>query len=161
MKHNYIVAALLLALSVACSPKIYSTKTDSHTKDSVRVEIRERIDTVPVIITIEKEVEHIVTRDTMSHLENSYAVSDAMVTDGFLHHTLETKPQTIRKPVPVVVHDTLYFESQNQKIDNVNTIEIERKLTKWQSFEMVCGDILLCLLVIMLLYIIGKLIIRK
>ena len=46
--------------------------------------------------TVEKEVEKIVTRDTVSHLENSWAKSDAVVSDGFLSHSLESIPQIVK-----------------------------------------------------------------
>ena len=103
-------------------------------RDSIRVEYRDRIihDTarfeIPVII--EKNV----TRDTSSHLENPYAKSDAVVSDGFLWHSLESIPQTIEVPVEVPVHDTIYIEKASETV--YVTEYIEKKLAWGQDFRL-------------------------
>jgi hypothetical protein len=99
-------------------------------RDSVRVEVHERLihDTVSfeVPVIIEKNV----TRDTASHLENDWAKSDASLIDGFLEHTLETKGRTVYVPVKVPVHDTLWREKSAQ--ETIITREVEKPLTWWQ-----------------------------
>lgn len=137
-----LIFALLLIAS-ACSPKVYPTVV----KDSVRVEIHERVLVDSVYLEVEKEVEKIVTRDTSSHLENKYGVSDAVVIGGFLHHSLETIPQRIAVPYEVIVRDTLTVEKAAETI-----VVKENYVTKWQSFSMIfgwiCGAILLAFLVL-------------
>ena len=64
-------------------------------RDSVRVEERVReikvTDTLFVAVPMQKESTTV--RDSMSHLENDYAVSDARIMiDGSLYHSLETNP---------------------------------------------------------------------
>jgi len=116
-------------------------------KDSVRIEYRDRIvhDTATVEVT--REVEKIVTRDTVSHLENSWAKSDAMVSDGFLHHSLESRPRIIKVPVEVEVHDTTYIEHSATIMEK----EIEKPLSWWQrarigAFWWLLGGLAVCLL---------------
>ena len=91
--------------ATSCSPKIvYKTET--------KIEYRDRVVHDTTTVEIPKEIEKIVTKDTVSHLENKYAKSDAMVSDGLLYHSLESIPQIIKVPVEVHVTDTLYKESQ-------------------------------------------------
>lgn len=123
-----VITILLLASCGVCKhePKI-------EYRDSIRVEYRDRIihDTarfeIPVII--EKNV----TRDTSSHLENPYAKSDAVVSEGFLWHSLESIPQTIEVPVEVEVHDTTYIEKHAETV--YVTEYKEKELTWWQTFR--------------------------
>jgi len=105
----------------------------SEYRDSVRVEYRDRIvrDTVPYAVPV--EVEKVVTRDTSSRLENSLAVSSAVVSGGYLHHELRTKAQTIQVPVAVEVRDTVYVEKEAQIL--TQTVEVEKSLTFWQRFK--------------------------
>lgn len=104
---------LLLALTAtACCPKLYPT-TITQTKDSVRVEYRERLVRDTAYIEVPREAERIITRDTSSHLENTYATSDASIQDGLLHHSLETKPQKLAAPVDVPVRDTIYVQTSS------------------------------------------------
>ena len=80
---------------------------------------------------IEKEVEKIVTLDTISHLENKYAKSDAVVSKGLLSHSLESKPQIIKIPVEVHVTDTLIKEAEIR----TEIKEVEKPLSWWQKFR--------------------------
>lgn len=137
MKRLLIALALV---AVSCSPKVFPTEV----RDSVRVEIRERLVHDSVYVEIEKQVEKIVTRDTLSHLENDYAESDAAYIGGILSHSLSSKPQRIYVPYTVEVHDTAYVETHAETI-----VQEVNRLTKWQSFSMVLGWILGGLLVLL------------
>lgn len=114
--------------------------------DSTRVEVHTVTETVHDTAYVELPVivERIVTRDTTSTLENDYARSEATITDGFLHHSLETKP--VRHPVQVetkiVYRDSIIFRDRIQ----TQTVEVERQLTKWQAFKMRTGGATLTLL---------------
>ena len=138
---------LLFLVLCACSPKVLPPT--SHT-DSVRVEIRERLvhDTVKFEVPVIKEKN--VTRDTASHLENEWAQSDAEVKDGFLWHSLETKPHTVYVPVEVPVHDTTYIEKE--AVETVITKEVEKPLTGWQKARIGAFWWLLILSVSLLIY---------
>ena len=97
------------------------------TKIEKEVEYRDREvhDTATVEIPI--EVERIVTRDTTSHLENSFAKSDAVVSGGYLHHSLESIPQIIRVPVVVHVTDTIYREKE--AVETIKEVKVEKPLS--------------------------------
>ena len=122
-----VLLGLMCALFSGCSPKVI------HEKETV-IEYRDRVihDTATVEIT--KEVEKIVTRDTVSHLENRYAKSDALVSQGFLHHSLESIPQIIQVPVEVHVTDTIRIEKEAETI--IKEVKVEKPLTWWQKVRL-------------------------
>ena len=144
---NRVAIAALVALGLsACCPKHYQPQVVY--RDSVRVEIRERLVYDTVKVEVPKVVERIVTRDTASHLENDWAMSDASVSDGFLSHSLETKPHTVYVPVAVPVHDTTYIEKEAQ--ETIIEKEVEKPLTWWQkarlgAFWWLLGGLVACL----------------
>lgn len=104
-------------------------------QDSVSVEVRESLvyirDTVEV--TIPAISESVATRDTVSHLENPYASSRAVIAGGILHHSLMTKPQILRIPVrtPSLRRDSIVFRNFYRDI----TTEVGRELTWWQQTQ--------------------------
>ena len=150
----FVLLAILGQLFVGCSPRI---TPPAEIRDSVRVEIRERVvhDTAYVDVPLIKEVN--VTRDTSSHLENEYAMSDASISNGTLRHSLETRPHKIAAPVTITVHDTLTVEKKAETI-----IKEVNVLTKWQGFQIILGRILggLFLLIILML-VVRAFLIRK
>ena len=134
MRALTVLSALMLA---SCGTPRHVANTE--TKDSTRVEVRtervERIDTV--YVELPRQAERVVTRDTVSHLENDYAVSDASVdSSGFLHHSLETRRRS--QPVPV--------RSTSERKDSViyrdvavtveKPVELEKPLNAWQRFRL-------------------------
>ena len=148
--------SLLLALGVvACGTVrpvtgVDSTKVEVHTEtiiqhDTAYVEL-------PVII------EKVATLDTTSTLENTYAKSEAVVTAGILHHSLETKPVSI--PVKVetktVYRDSLVFRDRVQ----TQTVEVEKKLNWWQKLKLKAGGLFLILTLIGIVYIILNLFVK-
>lgn len=109
-------------------------------RDSVRVEVRERTvrvrDTVWMEIPV--QVERRETRDSVSHLENDYAVSDARVDEeGRLFHDLRTKAG--RLPVvtepEVKVRDTTVWRDREVMVP----YPVERELTWWERWKMEAG----------------------
>ena len=133
--------AMLLVAASACGavrPVIQPT-------DSTRVEVRYETVTVHDTAYVELPViiEKIQTLDTTSTLENDYARSEATVTAGILSHSLETKP--VKLPVKIdrvtVYKDSLVYRDRVVK----ETIEIEKKLSAWQSFRMLVGSITMLL----------------
>ena len=89
-------------------------------------------------------VERVATLDTASVLENKYAKSAASVSGGVLTHSLETKP--VREPVSVekqiVYRDSLVFRDKVQTV----TVEVEKKLTWWQTLKMRLGPMYVLML---------------
>ena len=128
MKRIAAIILFVLVLS-SCCHKHYQPQVIYN--DSIRVEIRERIVHDTVTFSVPEIVERVVTRDTSSHLENDWATSDASVSDGFLSHSLETKPHTVYVPVAVPVHDTVIVEKEAQ--ETVIENEVEKPLPWWQK----------------------------
>ncbi len=136
MKRLTLFSILIAFCAISCSPKII-TQVRTEYRDSVVVEVRERLVRDTVSVEIPVEVEKVVTRDTVSHLENTYAKSDAVVSDGFLHHSLSSKPQVIYVPVEVPVSDTTTTHSTSAISEREETkIEyVEKKLSWWQKTQ--------------------------
>ena len=148
--------SLLLALGVvACGTVRPVTGVDS-TKVEVHTETVIQHDTAYVELPV--IVEKVATLDTASTLENTYAKSEAVVTDGILHHSLETKPVSI--PVKVetktVYRDSLVFRDRVQ----TQTVEVEKKLNWWQKLKLKAGGLFLILTLIGLVYIIVNLFVK-
>lgn len=105
-------------------------------KDSIRIEERVReikvTDTLFVEVPMQKESTTV--RDSMSHLENDYAISDARINpDGSLSHSLETKHRTdtLSREVGVQVRDSIvYREKVVPKI-----VPVEKGLSDWQKIQ--------------------------
>ena len=97
-------------------------------------------------------VEKVATLDTASVLENKYAKSEAVVSGGVLHHSLQTKP--VREPVSVeskeTVRDSIVYRDRIQ----TRTVELEKKLTGWQQAKMKVGGVCFILIILIGLYLI-------
>jgi hypothetical protein len=120
-----ILYASFMVLLTCCSPKIIE-------RTETKIEYRDRYVHDTATVEVPCEVIRNVTLDTLSHLENTYAKSEAMVSNGTLSHSLESKPQIIKVPVEVRVTDTVYTESTVI----TQTEYVEKELTKWQNFKM-------------------------
>ena len=146
---KYFLLVIFSALCVACSTARQAAPSE-HLNTEVRIETIYKIDTV--YVEIPRIVERIITKDTLSVLENDYARSEASVSEGFLSHSLETKP--VQQPVEIqkeiVYRDSIVFK------DRIITerVEVEKPLTRWQNFKMKTGGFALGLLVIAIVFLI-------
>ena len=145
---NFILVLFSL-LCVACGSVRQVTPTERVVTET-RIETVYKTDTV--LLEIPKIVEKVVTKDTMSVLENDYAKSQAVVSDGLLAHSLETKP--VQQPVEVQTK-IVYRDSVIVK-DNVivQTVEVEKELTGWQTFKMKTGGFALGIIVLLIVCVI-------
>lgn len=130
MRAAIILLAVMMA--IGCCP--CRKASVPSVRDSVRIETQVRTEYVKdtVIIEVPTEEKAQTVRDTTSHLETSFAESDAAITpDGALRHTLRNKPQN--KPVEaetkVIYRDSIIYR------DRIETerVEVERDLTWWQQ----------------------------
>ncbi len=133
MMKNLLLIFILAVVSACCQCRHLSTST----ADSIRVETVVRYKRVldTVYIDVPVEIVRETVRDTISHLETSFAASDARINpDGSLFHSLANKPQ--KRPEPIE-KDVIYRDSIIYR-DRVNTeiVEVERKLTWWQQTKM-------------------------
>lgn len=144
---KYYLPLLLLLTASACS-----TVRTLPVQDSTRVEVRYETKTVHDTAYVELPVivEKVATLDTASLLENKYAKSAASVSGGVLTHSLETKP--VREPVSVekqiVYRDSLVYRDRVQTV----TVEVEKKLTAWQTIQMRLGLVAIMIIMIVVIY---------
>ena len=116
-------------------------------RDSVRIEERVReikvTDTLFVAVPMQKESTTV--RDSTSHLENDYAISDARImADGSLYHSLETKPRTdtLTQELSVQAKDSIiYREKVVPKI-----VPVEKELNWFVRMRIWLGNIMLVLI---------------
>lgn len=131
----FLIMAVLLFCSFFCSCSSQKNMI-AETKDSIVVHTKTEIVYVPdtTYITIPAQTSEVVVKDSVSHLENEYATSDARINaDGTLYHFLATKPQ--EKPVefqkPIVTRDSIRTEVKWRT--NTKVVEVERKKTWWEQ----------------------------
>lgn len=128
MKTKIILGLFLAMLMYGCCKKSYPVKTIE--KEVVRTEYIEkiRVDTVEVVLP--QEVKEIVTKDTVSHLTIAGAISDAMIADGFLHHSLKTDPNykpkvTVQIKEVFITNDSLIYKDKE--------VAVKMPLSKYES----------------------------
>ena len=146
--HNigcFQLISYLLAIAIVLSLCVMLGSCRSHKEiiennDSIQVVVQTNTIYVPdtVYVKIPAQVAERTTADSISHLENDYAQSDARINpDGTLFHSLETKPQSM--PVefqkPIVTKDSIKIHYKTR----TKTIEVEKKLSKWEKFKMDTG----------------------
>ena len=147
---RHLLPLLLLLAASACS----TVRQLPSVTDSTKVEVRvvEKIVRDTAYVELPVIVEKVATLDTSSVLENKYAKSEASVSGGVLTHSLATKP--VREPVAVeykeVVRDSIVYRDRIE----TQTVEVERKLTWWQTLKMKAGGLFLLIALIGIIYII-------
>ena len=151
---NFILV-LFSALCVACA-------TTRQAAPSEKIQTETRIETVfqtdTVFLEVPQIVEKIVTKDTVSVLENDYARSAAEVSYGLLSHSLETKPvkQPVEVQTKIVYRDSVIFKD----VVVYETVEVEKELSGWQTFKMRTGGITLTILSLLALAAVAWIIIK-
>ena len=120
--------------------------------DSTKVEVKvvEKIVKDTAWVELPVIVEKVATLDTASVLENKYAKSEAVVSGGVLHHSLQTKP--VREPVEVQIKETVRDSIVYRDRIQTRTVEVEKKLTGWQQAKMKVGGICFFLIILIGLY---------
>ena len=147
---RHLLPLLLLLAASACS----TVRKLPSVTDSTKVEVRvvEKIVRDTAYIELPVIVEKVATLDTASVLENKYAKSEASVSGGVLTHSLSTKP--VKEPVAVeykeIVRDSLIYRDRIE----TQTVEVEKKLTWWQTLKMKAGGLFLLIALIGIIYII-------
>lgn len=136
MKHLPLLLLSIFLLGGCASSRRLSESV--HQQDSVDVRVETRIEYVPdtVLIEIPAQTAERETADSISHLENDYATSDARINpDGSLFHDLKTKPQ--KKPVnverPVEYRDSIVYKTKT--VTETKIVQVPRNLTWWQKTQ--------------------------
>lgn len=145
----FLLAVLLLPiLCSSCATRKPQSSALLETASST-VEVRRETVSVPdtVYVEIPSQSAYRETRDSTSHLENDFAVSDAKInSDGTLSHDLKTKPQ--KKPVSVDREIERMYVDRKVKVP----YPVERKLTLWQQTCIKCFPYLLGMVSLILVY---------
>lgn len=145
MKHLFLL--LILIILAGCGvcrkqqPKLETIirgSTILHIKDSTAIHY---IDVeVPVPVEVMREI---VPGQDSSHLETRIAQSDAYIDSlGFLHHSLKNKAdQSLKGTMPVEehFHEEKGIEQHESSQNDTVTVEVEKKLNRWQQFRMDVG----------------------
>lgn len=130
MRHYILFFALMLALTCCRSPReIVKEVTVIETKDSIHFVHDTLYFDVPV------QTAQVVTRDSVSVLENDYAVSHVAINkDGTLSHQLSTKSQSVPVPFekPVETKTQVIYRDREVKVPT----PVAAPLTKWQKFRL-------------------------
>ena len=141
-----LVLVILLSACGVARPVLESDNTKVEVKTVEKVVRDTAYIEIPVII------ERVATLDTASVLENKYAKSEASVSGGVLHHSLQTK--SVREPVEVqsreIVRDSVVYRDRVQTV----TREVEKPLTCWQQAKLRVGGFCFFLVILIFLYII-------
>lgn len=126
--------ATLLSLVVSCAtPKVVLDQRDStviHIKDSIR--FRDSLVLVPVPEGTDKAK----LPDTdSSFLQTSVAESEAFVKDGVLHHSLRNRSEAVI-PIRITIPERIRTEEKGltRYLKQVERIEVEKELSRWQRF---------------------------
>lgn len=138
---NIIILSAILILSGCRTQQRLIGHNTTTRKDSVNTEVRIEtaveyiIDTVYIEIPSQTAV--VTIRDSVSHLENDYAISDARINpDGTLYHDLRTIPQkkAVDVNIPIIRKDSIRYEykSHTEEKDNEIPVEVERGFTWWE-----------------------------
>lgn len=141
---HILIISLLLLLSVSCrTVKETTTPVFLHDKDSVRVEMVERIitDTVYVKVAVPAESSKQVVRDSTSHLETTVAISDAwLLPDGSLGHTLINKDVDLTAFVPLQHkerdNNNITVVSKEIPVPYPERVEVERDFTTLEKIKL-------------------------
>lgn len=157
MMYGLTVACLLLGLW-GCRTVKKSVEEKESTSDSVRIEYIEKVIKVPVTVYVEvpAELKEKMTRDSTSHLETGFAVSDASMIwiDGvaFLRHSLANKPQKIGKTDSISVVEKEKTVWKTRRVTYTKTVTLEKQLTRWERIRLDYGGYAIILTLLLISY---------
>ena len=131
---TFFATATLLSLVVSCAaPKVVLEQKDStviNIKDSIR--FRDSLVLVPIPEGADKS--KLPDTDT-SFLQTSVAESEAFVKDGVLYHFLRNRSEAVI-PIRITIPERIRTEEKGltRYLKQVERIEVEKELSRWQRF---------------------------
>lgn len=166
----FFCATFLLS---SCCCKRFATSSTLIEKDTVVVHdsmnTKVRIETVyvpdTVYVDIPQQKSERTVVDSVSHLENDYAQSDARINpDGSLFHNLETKPQkkSVEIQKPIERKDSIVYRYKYKDRVKYKDREVikEKELSKWQQAKIDYGGKAIVILLLIIAYGVSR-IVRK
>lgn len=131
---------LAIMVSVSCGPAKVVTEFQ---RDSVIVHVRDSVYLRDTVIMWEIPAEsgaNTLPESDTSYLQTNLAESRAFIENGRLHHTLRNKSEAI---IPIKVSIPVRLRTEERGLTRyeriVETIEVEKELSRWQSFIMSLG----------------------
>lgn len=127
----YILTAIIIILltSAICS----CSQTKLVPVETIRIDSISIRDTLFDVKLVPYK-DSVASKDTNSYLSNAYAYSWARYANGILHHSLGIFPlATTQIKVP-------YFIDRYRYIEKPTIVEVEKKLTTWQSMKIKLGE---------------------
>ena len=138
MRRSILLLAIMVC--VGCGPAKIVTEFQ---RDSVMVFVRDSVFVRDTIIMADIPAEsgaNVLSDTDTSFLATSLAESRAFVENGRLHHTLRNRSEMLL-PVKVQYVDRVRSEKKDsigwRQI--VETVEVEKELSRWQNFVMSLG----------------------
>ena len=153
-----MILCILLFLTVGCKSIKKSVSEKENVSDSVRIEYKEKIVKVPVTVYVEVPVENVstMTKDSTSHLETSFAVSNASMVwiDGvpFLRHDLKNKAQKIEKTDTAHVVEKEKVIWKTRRVTYTKTEYVKKDLSWWQKGLIWVGFIAIFISLILVIF---------
>lgn len=153
-----IIAFIVTVLLSSCRTQ----KDLEQTKDSVRIEYREKIVNVPVKVYVEvpAEKKERETNDTTSTLFTSFAKSTASLIwkgqEPLLFHSLENIPQKIEKADSVPVKEATRTEYRTRRVTYTKTKYVRGEMYWWQEIFFYIGIAGFFILIVFSLIYLGK-----
>ena len=138
---------LVLLLASCSTPRM----AQDYQRDSVIVHIKDSLvmrDSIVMVPVPSGSATSILPDTDTSRLVTDIAVSEAYVKDGKLFHSLRNKDAII--PVRIVIPERIYSMEREKALvrKKVEIVEVEKQLSKWQSFMMALGYVVLIAVVI-------------
>ena len=137
MKAKYVLAISAMIIA-SCGP---AKVIQDYQRDSVMIVIKDttiiRDSIIYVQIEAEKETAILPDTDT-SRLSTRYAESEAYVSNGQLYHSLRNKSEALI-PVEVKLPKVFHMETSSMIREKIETVEVEKQLSKWQRFIQALG----------------------
>lgn len=138
MRRSILLLAIMVCVS--CGPAKVVTEFQ---KDSVMVFVRDSVFVRDTIVMADIPAEsgaNVLPYSDTSFLQTSLAESKAYIENGRIHHTLRNKSEMLL-PVRVQYVDRVRSEKKDsigwRQI--VETVEVEKELSRWQNFVMALG----------------------
>ena len=138
MKRSILLLAIMVCVS--CGPAKVVTELQ---RDSVIVHVRDSVFVRDTIVMADIPAEsgaNVLPYSDTSFLQTSLAESKAYIENGRIHHTLRNKSEMLL-PVKVQYVDRVRSEKKDsigwRQI--VETVEVEKELSRWQNFLMALG----------------------
>lgn len=154
-----LLALLAFLLTCCATPKV----VQDYQRDSVVVIVKDSVilrdSIVMVAIPVESASSILPDSDT-SRLETSLARSVAFVAGGKLNHTLTNKDALI--PIKITIPEKVHSEQREKAMiyRQIETVEVEKELSRWQNFILVLGYSVLIAVVLWLINKIRKFVVK-